>query len=915
MASNRHMTTFRADYQPFPFLIPEIHLAFELDSQQTRVVSTLKVRYKSTTSDGAVVADLNLNGEGLTLESILVNGQPWSTDNYECNATHLIVKNIPASCDITLTSICHPDINTSLMGLYISGNHFFTQCEAQGFRRITWFADRPDVMSIYTVSIKALKTQYPVLLSNGNLISSQTLDNEQHICVWHDPFPKPSYLFALVAGQFDCREQRIKTQSGREVLLQIYSDIGTVEQTAWAMQSLEQSMKWDEKRFNLELDLDRFMIVAARDFNMGAMENKGLNIFNAAYVLADPRTATDANYLAIQAVIGHEYFHNWTGNRVTCRDWFDLSLKEGLTVFRDQSFTADMMAEGLNQQAAASARAIKRIDDVMILRAVQFPEDNGPMAHPIRPESYQEISNFYTATVYEKGSEVIRMIHTLLGEQTFQLGMAEYFKRHDGQAVTCDDFVNAMEWAWQQVNPQHQLNVFRRWYSQAGTPHVNVNIETTHGSHTCRITLSQHCDPIGVEREAGLAKQPFHIPFTLGFVSTHGQSLTIHAKALDAPIDQSVLNEVKSGQTILLNLMTEQQSWEISGLEQGAVASLLRDFSAPVRVNAPINPLQLRHLAQFDDNAFVRWESSQTLISQHLLKAAQHWRDSKQPLTPDDALINLIRSQLYDTTIDAGYLTRLIGLPSDKYLLECSTYMDPLAIAHAKRHFQTVLGQTLAHDLSTVIDRMAVVDHYQPTPQQAGQRSLINLALTWLLCADNDQALSYVLSRYKQADNLTERFGAMSALSMSTHHEAFVDMLTHFYETWQHEALVIDKWFALQASSPTAHRSSIEGLMQHPAFNIRNPNRARSVIFQFCVNNPLGFHKEDASGYDFWAEQVMAIDALNPEIAARLARVPDHWARHIEPAKTAMQHALQKVYTHPHLSNNTLEIISKSLTL
>lgn len=905
------MTIFRSDYQPYPFLIPEVHLSFDLEPSSTQVISTLKISVKPE-SHGA---DLVLNGEGLTLESIQVNGQTWPTEHYVRDDKHLVIKNLPRSCELSLTSVCQPDQNASLMGLYISGQHFFTQCEAQGFRRITWFADRPDVMSIYTVSIKANQTQYPVLLSNGNLISSCSLVDGRQECIWHDPFPKPSYLFALVAGQFDCREKHVQTQSGRDVLLQIYSDVGTFNQTEWAMQSLEQSLRWDEQRYNLELDLERFMIVAARDFNMGAMENKGLNIFNAAYVLAGAQTATDSSFSAVQAVIGHEYFHNWTGNRVTCRDWFDLSLKEGLTVFRDQSFTADMMAHNLTDQAAASARAIKRIDDVITLRAVQFPEDNGPMAHPIRPESYQEISNFYTATVYEKGSEVIRMIHTLLGEETFQLGMRTYFKRHDGQAVTCDDFLNAMEWAWQQDNPEHNLKVFRRWYSQAGTPTVKVAINVHDEGKGCLITLSQHCAPIGVEREAGLVKQPFHIPFAIGFVSKEGQSLALHAKPIDAQVQHGALNDVKSGESLLLNLLEAEQSWEVSGLELGAVPSLLRDFSAPVRVESNISQNALTHLAQYDDNAFVRWESTQSLIAQHLLESAQHWRAKSTIVAPSHELLSLIKSQLNDTHIDAGYMMRLIGLPSDKYLLECMPRMDPLSIAHARLSYQKTLGLELADELFAAIERASVSKAYQPDPQQSGQRAFIHVALNWLCCADNNEAINLATSRYEQADNLTDRMGAMAALSMSTQHIHYADTLTHFYESWQHEALVIDKWFALQAVNPSATSATIHGMMQHPAFNLRNPNRARAVIFQFCTNNPFGFHQEDASGYDFWAHQVIAIDAFNPEIAARLARVPDHWARHIEPAQSAMKCALQKVHAHHGLSNNTLEIISKSLTL
>lgn len=910
------MTIFRSDYTPYPFWIPEINLHFVLDPHHTKVISTLRVQRKPDSTN----QDLVLDGEGLTLDGLVVDGQPWPAHLYDLSAHQLIIKGLPDACHLTLTTLCQPASNSSLMGLYLSGQHFFTQCEAQGFRRITWFADRPDVMSVYTVTLQAKQSDYPILLSNGNLIRSESLQDGQHVCVWHDPHPKPCYLFALVAGQFECREKHLRTQSGRDVLLQIYSDLGTISQTEWAMQCLEQSVRWDEQRFNLELDLDRFMIVAARDFNMGAMENKGLNIFNAAYVLADPQTASDASFLAVQAVIGHEYFHNWTGNRVTCRDWFDLSLKEGLTVFRDQCFTADMLAQGLNPTQAASARAVKRIDDVNTLRSVQFPEDNGPMAHPIRPESYQEISNFYTATVYEKGAEVIRMMHTLLGEETFQLGMRLYFERHDGQAVTCDDFVNAMASAWQTVDPSHNLNVFRRWYRQAGTPRVSAQLTRHQDGLTATLTLTQHCDPVGVERESGLIKQAFHIPFALGFVAPSGQPLTLDVTPVQPlqpiEIEDAALNHPVSGQTVLLNLIQPEQSWLISGLKPDAVPSYLRDFSAPVYIESNLTAEQLRHLAQHDTNAFVRWESSQTLIAQFILRAAQHWRQTGQVFALDSSLLDMISAHLTDGALDDGYRARLLSLPSDKYLMECAAHMDPLAIAHIKRDLQKQLGLKLGSQLEAILKNATVHQPYEPTPQQAGKRSLTGLLLTWLMSADNGSASDYALSRYAQADNLTERFNAMAALSMSTHHHHhYADTLTHFYETWQHEALVIDKWFALQATNPQSHAASIEALMQHPAFNLRNPNRARSVIFQFCANNPIGFHKEDGSGYAFWANQVVAIDALNPEIAARLARIPDHWARHVEPAKSLMQKSLQTVHAYGNLSSNTREIVSKALTL
>jgi aminopeptidase N len=517
MRTETGITIRRENYQPYPFLIPTIDLEFDLRAARTEVRSCMLVHRRK---DVPPSADLVLNGEELTLVSVTLNGKQLTSAQYELTDSTLTLRDVPDQAEIVIVSTCEPANNTSLSGLYVSGQHLFTQCEPQGFRKITWFADRPDVMSIYRVTLRAKRSEFPLLLSNGNLISQTTLSGGRHEAQWHDPFAKPSYLFAVVAGDFACREHHTKTASGRSVLLQVYSDVGTEDQTEWAMQSLERALRWDETRFGLELDLDRFMIVAARDFNMGAMENKGLNIFNAAYVLANPNTATDNNFLAIESVIGHEYFHNWTGNRVTCRDWFELSLKEGLTVFRDQEFSADMMAAGLDPTEAASARAVQRIDDVMALRLSQFPEDRGPMAHPIRPESYQEISNFYTATVYSKGAEVIRMMHTLLGEHAFRAGMDEYFRRHDGQAVTCDDFVNAMEWALQQNSPDKNLDVFRRWYRQAGTPRVSVTLQHDAVTKQCTVTLSQDCPAVGVEKQSKLDKKAFHIPVTIGLLDS-----------------------------------------------------------------------------------------------------------------------------------------------------------------------------------------------------------------------------------------------------------------------------------------------------------------------------------------------------------------------------------------------------------
>lgn len=897
------MTVYRTDYQPFPYHIPTVALQFDLDPDATRVTSSLSVNRR----DGvAANTPLRLDGEELDFVSLSINGDLCQADRYVLDDSSLTILDLPASCEIEIVCINRPARNSSLMGLYVSGQSLFTQCEAEGFRRITYFADRPDVMSTYSVTLRSSQSQYPVLLSNGNLISETNLDDGRCQCHWHDPFPKPCYLFALVAGEFDLREQQTYTRSGKAVTLQIYSDPGTYERTQWAMQSLERSVQWDERRFGLELDLDRFMIVAARDFNMGAMENKGLNIFNAAYVLADPETATDANYQAIEAVIGHEYFHNWTGNRVTCRDWFQLSLKEGLTVFRDQEFTADMLAEGLDEAAAASARAVKRIDDVIMLRAAQFPEDAGPMAHPIRPESFEEISNFYTATVYEKGAEVIRMMHTLLGEKTFQAGMQEYFRRHDGQAVTCDDYVASLEWAWQQQNPERDLQVFRRWYSQAGTPRVTVELARSADSAT--VTLTQQCELVGVEKSSGLIKEPFHIPLRIGAIGADGQVRTLSVHTEDGL--------TQTGESVVLELQQAQQIWRISGLQATDILSLNRGFSAPIELSYPYSNDQLATLAQHDPDAWARWEAMQMLFTRYLLNQTS----SNDTAADGDTLLAMIaevcNATLANPALDQAYVTRLLSMPSDKYLLQQMQAMDPLSVARAKHALETTLGNKLAEQLTECVAQCPTSVEFDASPEAAGKRALRNLALSWLSLAGSEHAKSMAASQYDMANNMTDRMGALRALLLHPVRDDRVDAaLAHFYDRFQDDPLVVDKWFAIQATAPTTDLQAVTKLLEHPAFVYRNPNRLRALVFQFCINNPLGFHQTDGSGYQFWADQVARIDQANPEVAARLARALDHWTHHVEPLKSLMHKALESVANTEGLSGNTREIVTKALTL
>ena len=887
----------RHDYQPYPYSLVSVDLAFDLQAEQTRVVSRLVFE-----RIGTDIHPLVLDGQALQLECLTIDGARVPEDNFKIENDTLVISKVPASFTLEITSLCRPADNSTLMGLYVSGDKLFTQCEAEGFRRITWFPDRPDVMSRYRVTLRAEKQRYPLLLSNGNLLHERDLPDGRHEALWEDPHPKPSYLFALVAGDFACRELTTQTRSGQDALLQVYSDKDSENKTGWALDCLLRSLKWDEQRFGLELDLDRFMIVAARDFNMGAMENKGLNVFNSAYVLADQDTATDAAYRAIEAVIGHEYFHNWTGNRVTCRDWFQLSLKEGLTVFRDQEFSADMLAQDLSGAEAASARAVKRIDDVSTLRIAQFPEDAGPMAHPIRPESYQEIGNFYTATIYEKGAEVIRMQHTLLGEDGFREGLEEYFRRHDGQAVTCDDFVSAMDSVYSARNPGKSLDVFRRWYSQAGTPRVRVRLDWDEAGQYCTVTLRQRCDPVGIEKlqQPPLHKPPLHIPFAMGLLGRDGQALAIR-------------HEGKVLDTVLLELREQEQTWTFHDIPSMPVPSLLRNFSAPVIVEFDRPDEDLVLLAQHDTDPFARWEAGQELATRQLLALVDAYAQGKTP-TVLDSFVEAWRSLLLDQQLSPAYQARILTLPSDRELLEKTQPMDPLHTVQASRHLRAALGGAMADLWQQTYEAVHdAAEPYQPDPLSAGRRSLKNLALAYLVAAKQPQAEAMAIQQYRTAGNMTDRMGALSALVHYSDSPQASDALAHFYDQWQHDPLVMDKWFSLQATAADASVDTIRALMLHPAFSLRNPNRARALIFQFCMNNLSGIHS--AEGYAYWAEQVLALDKLNPEIAARLARAFDNWARYAEPARSGMRVALERIRQQTDLSRNVAEIVTKALNI
>ena len=898
MRTDTQHTISRHEYLPFPYALPRVDLIFELDSQATTVHSAL--HFERDTAD---FPPLVLNGEDIELIEVRLDGQQLTAAQYQLTDSTLTLHPSCGRFTVEIVSRCRPEKNSTLMGLYVSGASLFTQCEAEGFRRITWFPDRPDVMSRYDVTLRGDQTRYPLLLSNGNLVRQGALDNNRHEAVWRDPHPKPSYLFALVAGEFTCRENTIQTRSGRDALLQIYSDPGSEDKTEWALDCLTRSLQWDETRFGLELDLDRFMVVAARDFNMGAMENKGLNVFNSSYVLANPNTATDASYHAIEAVIGHEYFHNWTGNRVTCRDWFQLSLKEGLTVFRDQEFSADMMARGLPEEQAASARAVKRIDDVSTLRVAQFPEDAGPMAHPIRPESYQEIGNFYTATVYEKGAEVIRMQHTLLGEAGFQAGMAEYFRRHDGAAVTCDDFVSAMESVYARQHPGKDLAIFRRWYEQAGTPRVKVSLHHDAATQRCTLTLQQRCEPVGIEKLATpvKAKPPLHIPFAVGLLDQNGQALDVQF-------------EGERCDTAILQLCEAERSWTFENIPERPVPSLLRNFSAPVIVEYDWSNAELTLLAQHDRDPFARWEAGQELATRQILALVKGLQEGAAT-DIDPSFFQAWRDLARDASLTPAYLARALALPPEKALLEKTSPMDPIAVTQARNMLRKALGQALADDWRELYRRMddSANEPYRPDALSSGRRSLKNLTLSYLMAGEHVDGETLAQKQYADARNMTDRMGALTALVHFGKSELADDALHQFYEQWQHDPLVVDRWFSLQATAPTTRVDTVRALMIHPAFTLRNPNRARSLIFQFCMNNLQRVHC--AEGYDFWAEQVIALDQINPEIAARLARNFDNWSRFVPPTRAALKQALQRIQQRPDLSRNVSEIINKALNI
>jgi aminopeptidase N len=886
----------RQDYQPPAFWIREVDLTFDLDPAKTIVTNRMHLERNAAVEAQPLVLD----GESITVLRVMADGQSVS---FREEGGRLVIDELPAdktSFTLEIRNTCAPAKNTELSGLYVSGDGFYTQCEAQGFRRITYFLDRPDVMATYRVTMRADKKRYPVLLANGNLVEQADLDGGRHVAVWRDPHPKPSYLFAMVAADLVAREQRIRTRAGTDHLLQVWVRRGDLDRTGHAMASLMAAVAWDEARFRLPLDLERFMIVAVDDFNMGAMENKGLNIFNSRYVLASPASATDADYADIESIVGHEYFHNWTGNRVTCRDWFQLSLKEGLTVFRDQQFSMDMAAAA--SKVPASARAVRRIEDVRRLRTLQFPEDAGPMSHPVRPDQYLAIDNFYTATVYEKGAEVVRMMHTLVGDEGFARGMALYFQRHDGQAVTCDDFAQAIADANPASALATRLDAFKRWYAQSGTPRVIARGRYDAPSRSYILGLEQQCAATPGQPE----KLPFVIPVAMGLMDRAGRMLPLHMEGDDQAPTQR-----------LLVLDAHRGFYTFTGIDSEPVPSLLQGFSAPVALVDNLGEAELLVQLQHDGDAFNRWEASQRLAAMHLRAAREGARDLL-----DEPYVEALRRVIRDPSLDAAFKALVLTLPSEAWTAEASAEADPHAIHAAHEHLRAELAARLHDDWAEVVDRARAPGGYEPTPEQAGRRALVNLALDFLALhavrTGDTVRQGRVYQRFKDAGNMTDRLGALEAL-LNARSDLATQALERFHDMALGDALTLDKWFDVQARASESvgdhgvvfHR--LEGLLKHPRFTLHNPNRLRALLVNWMLRNPAAFHRADARGYVVWADQVVAVDAINPVMASRLARAMDRWRHLVEPYRSGAREAIARVAARHDLSPDVREIVEKAL--
>jgi aminopeptidase N len=871
------ITHYRKDYQQPDFWIDQIDLTFELEEDYTLVHSILKINRRV---DAPKNAPLILNGEAIQLKSISLNNKELLTSEYQLDVNTLKLSNVPDNFTLQTTVLIQPKLNTALSGLYISSNNFCTQCEAEGFRRITYYLDRPDVMARFTTTIIADKQHYPVLLSNGNRIETKDLENGKHLVKWEDPFLKPSYLFALVAGSLACHAGEFVTKSGRNINLEIWVEPHNIDKCDHALVSLQKSMQWDEENYGLEYDLDLYMVVAVSDFNAGAMENKGLNIFNAKYVLASPQTATDEDYEGIESVIAHEYFHNWTGNRVTCRDWFQLTLKEGLTVFRDQQFTADMTSE-----------PVKRILDVNGLRTAQFAEDAGAMAHPIRPDSYIQMNNFYTATVYNKGSEIIGLYYTLLGKEGFRKGMDLYFKRHDGQAVTCDDFRNAMA----DANGK-DFTQLERWYDQAGTPLITVETTYDQSAQTFDLIISQ------TEDKKGLVKdwKPWHIPIKVGLIDQQGKDITCRLE-----------NELKNKENHILELKEEQQIFRFVDVKEKPVPSILRHFSAPVKVQMQRHRDELAFLMAHDSDAFNRWDAAQTLAQDILLNLAEHYQ-AGETLRLDALFVESFHKVLHDERLDDSIRAMMLDLPEERLLGQSQHIIDFKSLYAAREFVRCTIAKHFENDLKSLYYSQ-IMSTYQNDKISVAKRRLKKRALQYLTALSTPDATALALHQFEIANNMTDAQTALECL-VEIGGMASEKALESFYNKWKHDPLVLDKWFVFQAQSkaPTTFET-VQNLVKHPDFNLKNPNRVRSLLGTFG-RNVVRFHETHGGGYQFLADYVLILDEVNPQIASRLVSHFNNWRKLDETRQVLVEKQLQRIDQHSHLSNDVREIVQHNLT-
>ncbi len=872
------------DYRPPAFMVEAVDLFIDIYENETTVTAEMAMRRNIGAMD--VNEPLLLDGRGLKLLSVSLDGRLLTNVEYHVDEESLEIFHAPNECRVKIVTRLFPHLNKALEGLYKSGNLFCTQCEAMGFRKITFFPDRPDVMAVYTCTIAADRGKYPVLLSNGNLIETGVMGDGRHYAKWHDPFKKPSYLFAMVAGDLAVHEDHYRTRSGTDVSLRIFVEHENIDKCGHAMHSLKRAMKWDEDVFGREYDLDGFMIVAVKDFNMGAMENKGLNIFNAKYVLAKPETATDVDFQNIEGVIGHEYFHNWTGNRITLKNWFQLSLKEGLTVFRDQEFSADM-----------ASRPVKRIGDVRRLRAFQFAEDSGPMAHPVRPESYVQMNNFYTQTVYEKGAEVVRMLHRLLGPECFRSAMDMYFDRYDGQAVTTDDFVSTMEAAG-----GRDFTQFRRWYSQAGTPEVIVRRRYDQRSRIYSLECRQTCPATPGQP----IKEPFHIPIAVGLIRSDGSEILLGGSESSS----------EKQTTKILELQEAEQVFHFHDIDAEPIPSLLRGFSAPVKLAAGYTDEELLFLMAIDSDPFVRWDAGQQFLLKRIHALINDFQEGRR-LQMEESVFTAWSKILTDKTLDRAFIALMLTLPSEaeigQQLADQKREIDPDVIHHVRCFIREQLAQFLRNDFKSIYQKNQADGVYRTEPGEMARRALRNLALWYLAQTREETDIQLVYSHFYQAGNMTDELAAFSLITDYDDDEADL-AVDHFFNKWQGDDLVLEKWFSAQAgaASPRA-LSRVKKLMNHPKFSMENPNKVRSLIGTFCGVNIWQFHQLSGAGYRFLGDQVLALNKINPQIAARMVSLFNTWKKYTVARREMMKHELERIRNAADLSTDVAEIVTKAL--